>query len=101
PLVRIQYRPPFSRERGSQLARPRGAGGFAATSRFRECFEGWCYWYSSRMVFENLLFRSTRFEITGRLGTGGMGVVYAAVDRETGAKVALKTLLQLTPEGLL
>jgi hypothetical protein len=33
-----------------------------------------------------------RFEIVRRLGAGGMGVVYEALDRDQGAHVALKTL---------
>jgi len=45
--------------------------------------------------------RSERFEIRGRLGAGGMGVVYEAVDRETGSQVALKTLRSLSSDGLL
>src|ERR1700756_4054827 len=33
-----------------------------------------------------------RFEVVRRLGAGGMGVVYEAVDRDHGGRVALKTL---------
>ena len=36
-----------------------------------------------------------RFEVQGRAGAGGMGVVYRATDRLTGATVALKVLLSL------
>src|SRR6056297_736537 len=35
-----------------------------------------------------------RFEIIDQIGTGGMGVVYAALDTEQDARVALKTLRQ-------
>ncbi len=36
--------------------------------------------------------RLGRFTVTGRLGEGGMGTVYAAVDPDTGSQVALKVL---------
>ncbi len=41
-----------------------------------------------------------RYEIRRALGSGGIGVVYEAVDRETGATVAIKTLHDVTPEAL-
>jgi serine/threonine protein kinase len=33
-----------------------------------------------------------RFEVEREVGTGGMGTVFRAIDRETGAPVALKVL---------
>lgn len=42
-----------------------------------------------------------RFEIVSHLGSGGMGSVYEAFDRERNARVAIKVLKRLTPQGLL
>jgi eukaryotic-like serine/threonine-protein kinase len=41
-----------------------------------------------------------RYEVRRALGSGGIGVVYEATDRETGATVAIKTLHDVTPDGL-
>jgi hypothetical protein len=43
---------------------------------------------------------SERFEIRGKLGAGGVGVVYRAFDRQRGTEVALKTLRQVTGADL-
>jgi predicted ATPase len=45
--------------------------------------------------------RVGRYDVTGLIGAGGMGAVYAAVDRDHGTRVALKTLTHLDAQGLL
>src|SRR5688572_16173903 len=44
---------------------------------------------------------STRFELRGRLGAGGMGVVYEAWDRNERRRVAVKTLRAMGADSLL
>ena len=41
-----------------------------------------------------------RYEVRGRIGSGGMGAVYEAFDHERGQLVAVKTLLRFSPAAL-
>jgi serine/threonine protein kinase len=43
---------------------------------------------------------TARYEIVRRIGTGGMGAVYEAFDRDRKERVALKTLLRFSPASL-
>jgi serine/threonine protein kinase len=41
-----------------------------------------------------------RLEVLRRIGEGGMGVVYEVADRETGRRLAVKTLINVSPTAL-
>lgn len=41
-----------------------------------------------------------RYAVQKPLGAGGMGLVYEAINKDSGAHVALKTLRDITPDGL-
>ncbi len=43
---------------------------------------------------------SSRFTVQGRLGKGGMGVVYRVIDHDRGELVALKTMRRIDPRAL-
>ena len=49
----------------------------------------------------DVLPRLARFEVLREIGRGGAGIVYAAVERESGRRVALKTLRAMNGELLL
>lgn len=41
-----------------------------------------------------------RYRVLRRLGSGGNGIIYEAIDNEVGRPIAVKTLRSLTPEGV-
>ncbi|MGH7439443.1 MAG: protein kinase domain-containing protein, partial [Polyangiaceae bacterium] len=43
---------------------------------------------------------ATNYRVVRRIGSGGMGAVYEAVDRRTNGHVALKTVLQVDSTAL-
>ncbi len=43
---------------------------------------------------------TSRYEVLRCIGRGGMGVVYEALDRERGRRIAIKTLLRFSPGAL-
>src|SRR5256885_14809682 len=43
---------------------------------------------------------TSRFRIVRRIGAGGMGIVFEAVDKSRGGRVALKTLPRADPDAL-
>ena len=44
---------------------------------------------------------TARFQVQRLIGAGGMGAVYEVWDRELSQRVALKTLLRLSPDDIL
>ena len=48
----------------------------------------------------DMLLRSNRFREIEFVGRGAFGAVYRAVDRESGTVVAIKSLLDLSPEWI-
>ncbi|MCZ7685104.1 MAG: hypothetical protein M5U28_42570 [Sandaracinaceae bacterium] len=51
-------------------------------------------WWASKLLRD-------RFELLERVGAGGMGEVWRAHDRETGATVAVKRLKRTTPRSVI
>jgi serine/threonine protein kinase len=47
-----------------------------------------------------VLSEASRFQIVRRIGSGGMGVVYEALDRERNVRIALKTLRETSAQAL-
>ncbi len=51
-------------------------------------------------IADELFTGTERFQIVRKLGAGGMGVVYEAIDRESGNRLALKTLKNIDPSAV-
>ena len=50
---------------------------------------------------DSIFSETNRFQVISQLGQGGMGIVFSALDNDCGAKVALKTMRELTGEQVL
>ncbi len=57
--------------------------------------------YDSGLGYSSSFVGTARFEVLRSLGSGGMGVVYEAVDRERNVRVAIKTLRSMTGDAIL
>jgi serine/threonine protein kinase len=58
------------------------------------------YFLQSEAESLRTMLNTVRFTLVRRLGTGGMGVVYEAYDRQRGEVVALKTMKRVDPTAL-
>jgi hypothetical protein len=88
--MRASHSPAVLEEVGIQCMRCGRVDAWAATDRICAC--GHHRWEPA--VLPARLF--DRFDIAQRLGAGGMGVVYRAVDTNLGRDIAIKTLTRLS-----